>query len=173
MLLAAPDEYCLFGLCDAAKARGLRFSVFFEPDLGNALTAVALEPAARRLVSRLPLALPSEPALGPTSARGGDIMAVSTEDLRARLAELTAERDALRAQLESGDIPAATRWLQRKVWRQGTALDRLNRKVVSQRFVLRTLDQLGRSLTGEEFGAARDRVTNASLRDRISGPDAA
>jgi hypothetical protein len=100
-------------------------------------------------------------------------MAVSTEDLRARLVELTAERDALRAQLEAGDIPAATRWLQRKVWRQATALDKLNGKVVRQRFVLRTLDQLGRSLTGEEFGAARDRVTNASLRDRFSGPDAA
>ena len=100
-------------------------------------------------------------------------MAVSTEDLRAQLVELTAERDALRAQLEAGDIPAATRWLQRKVWRQATALDKLNRAVVSQRFVLRTLDQLGRSLTGEEFRAARDRVTNPSLRDRISSPDAA
>jgi ribosomal protein L29 len=172
-LLAAPDEPFLFGLCDAAKARGLRVSRFFEPDLGNALTAVALEPAARRLVSRLPLALPSDPPLGPTSPRGGDIMAVSTEDLRAQLVELTAERDALRAQLEAGDIPAATRWLQRKVWRQATALDKLNRAVVSQRFVLRTLDQLGRSLTGEEFRAARDRVTNPSLRDRISSPDAA
>ncbi len=41
---------------------------------------------------------------------------ISTADLRADLVELEAERDALRAQLE-GDLPAATRWLQRKVWR--------------------------------------------------------
>ncbi len=40
-------------------------------------------------------------------------MTTSTStDLRADLVELTAERDALRAQLE-GDLPAATRWLQR------------------------------------------------------------
>ncbi len=81
-------------------------------------------------------------------------MTISTDDarvadLRARLVELAAERDALRAQLE-GDLPTATRWLQRKVWRQTAALDALNRRVVTQRFVLRTLDELGRSLTAEE-----------------------
>ena len=38
-------------------------------------------------------------------------------DLHAKLDEVTAERDALRAQLE-GDLPTATKWLQRKVWRQ-------------------------------------------------------
>jgi len=93
-------------------------------------------------------------------------------DLRAALVEVTAERDALRAQLD-GDIPAATRWLQRKVWRQAAALDALNRRVVSQRFVLRTLDELGRSLTAEEYRAARDRVADAQLRDRIEDPAAA
>jgi len=67
-----------------------------------------------------------------------------------RIVELTAERDALRAQLE-GDLPSATRWLQRKVWRQAAALDALNRRVVAQRFVLRTLDELGRSLSAAEF----------------------
>ena len=82
------------------------------------------------------------------------------------LAEVTAERDALRAQL-AGDLPAATRWLQRKVWRQAAALDVLNRRVVSQRLVLRTLDRLGRSLTAEEFRAARDAVADPRLRDRI------
>jgi hypothetical protein len=75
-------------------------------------------------------------------------------DLRAQLVEVTAERDALRAQLE-GDLPKATRWLQRKVWRQAAALDRLNRRVVTQRFVLRTLDGLGRSLTAAEYRSAR------------------
>jgi len=84
----------------------------------------------------------------------------------AELAEVTAERDALRAQL-AGDLPAATRWLQRKVWRQAAALDALNRRVVSQRLVLRTLDRLGRSLTAEEFRAARDAVADPRLRDRI------
>ena len=92
--------------------------------------------------------------------------------MRAELVEVTAERDALRAQL-AGDLPAATRWLQRKVWRQAAALDALNRRVVSQRFVLRTLDELGRSLTAEEYRAARDRVADAQLRDRIEDPAAA
>jgi len=87
-------------------------------------------------------------------------------DLRAQLVELAAERDALRAQL-SGDMPKATRWLQRKVWRQAAALDALNRRVVSQRFVLRTLDDLGRSLTTEEYRSARAAVGNDALRDRI------
>jgi len=93
-------------------------------------------------------------------------------DLRAALVEVTAERDALRAQLE-GDIPAATRWLQRKAWRQAAALDALNRRVVSQRFVLRTLDELRRSLTAAEYRAARDRIADAQLRERIDGPAAA
>lgn len=95
-------------------------------------------------------------------------MTTST-DARSQLVELAAERDALRAQLE-GDLPAATRWLQRKVWRQAAALDALNRRVVSQRFVLRTLDELGRSLTAAEYRAARDRIANTQLRDRIDDP---
>ena len=97
-------------------------------------------------------------------------MTITTDlsgDLRAQLVEVTAERDALRAQLE-GDLPAATRWLQRKVWRQAVALDALNRRVVTQRFVLRTLDGLGRTLTPDEYRTARDGVANAALRDRIA-----
>jgi hypothetical protein len=89
-----------------------------------------------------------------------------TSDLRARLIEVAAERDALRAQLER-DLPAATRWLQRKVWRQAAALDALNRRVLAQRLVLRTLDGLGRSLTADEYRAARSRVANKELRERI------
>jgi hypothetical protein len=100
------------------------------------------------------------------------ITPIDSSDLRAQLVELTAERDALRAQVE-GDLPTATRWLQRKVWRQAAALDALNRRVVSQRFVLRTLDELGRSLTATEYRAARAGVTDAALRDRIEDPDAA
>jgi hypothetical protein len=95
-----------------------------------------------------------------------------TSDSRQQIVELTAERDALRAQLV-GDIPSATRWLQRKVWRQATELDRLNRRVTSQRFVLRTLDDLGRSLTAEEYRTERDAVANLQLRERLAPPDAA
>jgi len=90
-------------------------------------------------------------------------------DLHAKLDEVTAERDALRAQLE-GDLPTATKWLQRKVWRQAAALDGLNRRIVSQRFVLRTLDGLGRSLTVAEYTAARNAVANPQLRERIDEP---
>jgi hypothetical protein len=89
-------------------------------------------------------------------------------DLRTQLVELRAERDALKAQLE-GDLPSATRWLQRKVWRQAAALDVLNRRVVSQRFVLRTLDSLGRSLSAEEYNAARETIGDPALRERIDG----
>jgi len=86
-----------------------------------------------------------------------------------RIVELTAERDALRAQLE-GDLPSATRWLQRKVWRQAVALDALNRRVVAQRFVLRTLDELGRSLSAAEFVSAKERIADAQVRDRVGDP---
>jgi hypothetical protein len=98
-------------------------------------------------------------------------MTTADIDVRAELVELTAERDALRAQL-AGDLPAATRWLQRKVWRQAVELDRLNRRITSQRFVLRTLDELGRSLTAEEYRAAHHAVSNAQLRDRIAADPA-
>jgi len=98
-------------------------------------------------------------------------MTTATADARAELVELTAERDALRAQL-AGDLPAATRWLQRKVWRQAAELDRLNRRVTSQRFVLRTLDELGRSLTADEYRTARNQVSNIQLRDRITADPA-
>jgi hypothetical protein len=73
----------------------------------------------------------------------------------------------------AGDVLAATRWLQGKVLRQAAALDVLNRRVVSQRFVLRTLDELGRSLSTEEYRSARARIANAQLRERIDDPAAA
>ena len=57
VVLAAPDELALSWLADDAHAAGLRAVRFYEPDLDDCLTAVALEPAARRLVAHLPLAL--------------------------------------------------------------------------------------------------------------------
>jgi hypothetical protein len=161
VLLSVPDELRLSRLhADALTARR-RVVAFHEPDLAGSLTAVALEPAARRLVARLRLALPPPPStvdvLVDVNRGGGETMTtpqLASSDLRAQLVELAAERDALRAQLE-GDLPSATRWLQRKVWRQAAALDALHRRVVAQRFVLRTLDGLGRSLTAAEFATAK------------------
>lgn len=82
-----------------------------------------------------------------------------------QIRELKAEVVALRAQLE-GDIPKATEWLQWKVWLQRNALDKLNRRVVSQRFVLRTLEELGRGLSREEYLAAKAQQPEA-IQERI------
>ena len=57
VLLAVRDELALSWLYADAVRAGLRTIAFHEPDLGGALTAIALEPAARRLVTHLPLAL--------------------------------------------------------------------------------------------------------------------
>ena len=55
--LAARDEEHLERLKFEATQRGIRFAEFREPDLGDALTAVAFEPSAGKLVRSLPLAL--------------------------------------------------------------------------------------------------------------------
>ncbi len=69
VLLAASDELSLSWLHADAVTAGLRVASFQEPDLGGALTAVALEPAGRRLVAGLPLAL----AGSLTSAGRGEV----------------------------------------------------------------------------------------------------
>jgi len=56
-VLAASDELSLRWLCDDAAAAGFRVVTFHEPDLGGALTAAALEPAAAPPGLTLPLAL--------------------------------------------------------------------------------------------------------------------
>lgn len=86
--------------------------------------------------------------------------------LRQQIHDLTGEVAALRAQLE-GRIPDATAWLQNKVWSQRVALNRLNTRVVNQRFQLRTLNQLGRGLTAEEFRAALADLENPDVRKRV------
>src|SRR5260370_31519081 len=98
-------------------------------------------------------------------------MTIDATGERPEVVGLPAERDARRAHL-AGDLPAATRWLQRKAWRQAAELDRLNRRVASQRFVLRTLDELGRSLTAEEYRSAGNAVSNVRLRGRIAADPA-
>jgi hypothetical protein len=60
VVLAARDEPGLTRLCDAATSIGHRVVRFVEPDLGHRLTAAAFEPAAHRLLARLPLALRGE-----------------------------------------------------------------------------------------------------------------
>jgi hypothetical protein len=57
VLLAVPDELRLTWLRADAVAAGLLVTSFHEPDLDDALTALALEPAASRLLAGLPLAL--------------------------------------------------------------------------------------------------------------------
>jgi hypothetical protein len=56
-LLEAPDELALCWLCSEAERRGVLCVPFSEPDLGYALTAVAIEPAGWRLARKYPLAL--------------------------------------------------------------------------------------------------------------------
>jgi hypothetical protein len=57
VLLAARDELDLSRIRADVAAAGLRAVPFHEPDLDGALTAVAVEPAGRRFVARLPLVL--------------------------------------------------------------------------------------------------------------------
>jgi hypothetical protein len=57
VLLAAPDELELSRLHIDVAAAGLRAVPFHEPDLDGALTAIAVEPAGRRFLARLPLLL--------------------------------------------------------------------------------------------------------------------
>lgn len=84
-----------------------------------------------------------------------DVLRDKLTEARSEVYELKGEVTALRAQLE-GDLPKATAWLQWKVWRQRSALSRLQHRVVSQRAVLRRIDSLGRGLTREEWLTLRD-----------------
>ena len=58
VLLEVPDGEALAELASRARAKGVTLTEFSEPDfLPFGLTALALGPDARRLVSSLPLAL--------------------------------------------------------------------------------------------------------------------
>lgn len=80
-----------------------------------------------------------------------------------RIALLNAQIAELEA-LKRGDLPAGMARMQHRMARQSQALDRLNRRVLSQRMRLRTINELGRDLTKEEYLAARDAHP---LTDRI------
>ena len=59
IFLSVENEEELQKLLQKAQIRNLKYSTFFEPDIGNQLTAIALEPGqiSEKLVSNLPLAL--------------------------------------------------------------------------------------------------------------------
>lgn len=62
-----------------------------------------------------------------------------------------------------------TSWLQAKVAAQRVANDRMHSTIVRQRFVLRTLERLGRGLTAEEWKEARA-LENEQAQERIGDP---
>lgn len=59
VVVAVPDEEALAELAGRAVEEGIARTIVREPDLGNTITAVALQPGseARRLCAELPLAL--------------------------------------------------------------------------------------------------------------------
>lgn len=65
VVVAVPDEAALLDLANRAAAADLRHTVVREPDCGNEVTAVVLEPgkAASKLCSTYPLALRGMPAM--------------------------------------------------------------------------------------------------------------
>lgn len=62
----------------------------------------------------------------------------------------------------SEDVNAS--WLQMKVASQAKALDALNRKVMSQRFYLRVLNELGKDISKEEYLAAKATLNEQSQK---------
>lgn len=59
VIISVPDEDALAAIAARAVEEGMVRTIFREPDVGNTITAVALQPGedARRLCSQLPLAL--------------------------------------------------------------------------------------------------------------------
>lgn len=59
VFLSVENEYELQKLLTKIQIRDIKYSTFFEPDIGNQLTAIAIEPSdeSHRLTSNLPLAL--------------------------------------------------------------------------------------------------------------------
>ena len=53
----APDEATLRSVVELARNRRHKHTIFLEPDYGDSLTAIAVEPAGRRLFGAFPLAL--------------------------------------------------------------------------------------------------------------------
>lgn len=56
-LLSVDDEQTLYHLVQKANIKGYKVSVYKEPDVNDAITAIALEPASKNLVRKLQVAL--------------------------------------------------------------------------------------------------------------------
>ena len=56
--LSVKDEFELNKLLDLVKSKGIKHYAFYEPDLGDRLTAICLEPTpeSRKITSSIPLA---------------------------------------------------------------------------------------------------------------------
>ena len=57
VVLQVPNEACLKHLAGRAEEAGVEHSVFREPDFDNTITAITIEPAGKKLLSNLRLAL--------------------------------------------------------------------------------------------------------------------
>jgi hypothetical protein len=59
VFLTVENEKALYQLLDKIKFYDLKYTTFTEPDIGDQLTAIAIEPSERtqKLTSNLPLAL--------------------------------------------------------------------------------------------------------------------
>ena len=57
--LSVKDEHQLVKLAEQALAKGIKFSIFREPDIDNQITAIAIEPGAKskKLCAKLQLGL--------------------------------------------------------------------------------------------------------------------
>lgn len=57
--LSVADEHELVKLAEAALAKGIKFSIFREPDIDNQITAIAIEPGikSKKLCANLQLGL--------------------------------------------------------------------------------------------------------------------
>ena len=57
VFLTVANEEELYKLIDKADSRGIKYTVFREPDIQNEITAIAFEPsdASRKLTSSCPL----------------------------------------------------------------------------------------------------------------------
>lgn len=83
------------------------------------------------------------------------------EEIRSLEQELKITREAV-----DGKTANSLSWMQSKADRQREALRNLNKRVVAQRFVLRTLESLGRGLTEEERNAALESDSKATNVDQ-------
>lgn len=94
---------------------------------------------------------------------------VDPEEVIAQWKERCATLNAKLAEAEakvSGDADLLHQRLQSRCERQRKALDRLNRKVLSQRFRLNLLKSLGRDVTYDEYMAAKgenDRIDDYAV----------